>query len=128
MVSFILRLFEMTNKKKKIVPMREIVPDDLPSFNPSGFFGGLTEAEGLIKFWEDDLVPKIDENFNFKLDCILKKFVVNLKLSPILWKRLAYWMLKHVKLHEKKYGEIKLKGFTTKLKKDSEVDYEFVDD
>lgn len=113
-------------KKEKKIKVIEVIPDDLPTYAISGFFGGLSETEGIIKLFEDDLVPKIDPETNqLVISEVHKKFLANLKISPSVWKRMAYWMLKHVGEHEKRHGEIKVKHL---VKKGSEtkVDYEFV--
>lgn len=122
----------MNNKKNKSkqIKMKVVIPDDIPLYFPSGFFGGLAESEGLIKLWVDDLQPKINENLDFFPEFVLKIFVANIKFSPELWKRMAYWMIKHVNQHEKKHGEIKIKGFkgfkpSKKDNDDNSVDYSF---
>ena len=114
----------MPDKKK--IKVIEIIPDDLPTYAMSGFFGGLSETEGIIKVFEDDLIPKINPKTNqLEIHEVHKKFLANLKVSPSVWKRMAYWMLKHVKQHEKIHGEIKVKHLIKK-ELNTKVDYEFV--
>ncbi len=115
----------MTDKKKKLKKIKVIanIPKDLPTYAVSGFFGGLSKTEGIIKFFEDDLIPIVDENNQLVISEVEKKFLANIKVSPSVWKRMAYWMLKHVGEHEKRHGEIKVKHL---VKKGIDVDYEYI--
>ncbi len=111
------------NKNLKKIEIKAIIPKDLPSYSVSGFFGGLSQADGIIKMFEDDLFPVINEQGLLELSQIHRTFLVNLRISPTTWKRMAYWMIKHVKEYETKFGEIKVKQL-----KGSKIDvgYEFM--
>lgn len=109
--------------KEEKTKIKIITPKDIPTYSVSGFFGGLAESEGIIKIIEDDIVPKIDEKGNYSVGSFQKKFLANLKMSPLTWKRMAYWLIKHVQEYEKKHGKIKGKDFD---KRDESVDYEMV--
>lgn len=93
--------------------------EDVPSFAISGFFGGVNPNEGNISFFQDQLIPQeSDQPGRIELATIEHTFVVNVKMSPAVFKRMALWMMEHVKRYETHHGEIQL-GRPVK-KKDTE--------
>lgn len=119
----------MKDKKDKRLSIARLAnySDDVPVIHASGFFGGLNNHEGHISIYQDILHPKTvkEQQGGFKLDTIEHKFVLSLKLSPVLYKRMAYWMLKHIQNYEKKFGKINVPGLQ-EIKQGQGVDYEFV--
>ncbi len=91
-------------------PKREVTFENVPSFAISGFFGGVNPNEGNISFFQDQLKPQIgrQEPGQIILDTVEHKFVVNVKMSPAVFKRMAIWMMEHVKRFEQHHGEIKI--------------------
>lgn len=90
------------------LPRRNVKHEDVPSFSISGFFGGVNPNEGNISFFSDRLIPQLGQNSQIVLDTVQHEFVVNLKMSPLIFKRMAIWMSEHVKRYENTHGEIKV--------------------
>ena len=85
--------------------------ENVPSYGITGFFGGLNPNEGSISFFQDQLIPREGENLGeIVLDSIEQKFLLNIRMTPIVFKRLAFWMMNHLKRYEEQFGEIKLEG------------------
>ncbi|MFX0210632.1 MAG: hypothetical protein ACFFDT_31925 [Candidatus Hodarchaeota archaeon] len=90
-------------------PIIKVKYEDVPSFAISGFFGGVNPNEGNISFFQDQLIPRESERpGQIILDTIEHDFVVNVKMSPAVFKRMALWMIEHVKRFESMHGEIQL--------------------
>jgi hypothetical protein len=101
------------------LPRRSVKFEKVPTFAISGFFGGVNPQEGNISFFTDNLVPQLGANpGQITLDTVQHEFVVNLKMSPLVFKRMAIWMGEHVKRYENVHGEINIGQ--TKPKEDSE--------
>jgi hypothetical protein len=99
-------------------PRRSIKYDDVPTFAISGFFGGVNPNEGSISFFKDTLVPQIGgSQGQIVLDTVEHEFIANIRMSPLVFKRLAIWMSEHVKRYESMHGEIQVG--TGKPKEDS---------
>ena len=97
----------MSGKRPKI----KVKFENIPSHAITGFFGGLNPNEGRISFFQDQLVPREGENpGEIVLDSIEQKFLANIRMNPVVFKRLAFWMMNHLKRHEEQFGEIKLEG------------------
>ena len=90
------------------LPRRNVKYDDIPSFSISGFFGGVNPNEGNISFFSDRLIPQLGQAGQIVLDTVQHEFVVNLKMSPLIFKRMAIWMSEHVKRYENAHGEINM--------------------
>ncbi|MFX1335838.1 MAG: DUF3467 domain-containing protein [Promethearchaeota archaeon] len=91
-------------KKKPIVKVKF---ENVPSHTITGFFGGLNPNEGIISFFQDQLIPREGDNpGEIVLDSIEQKFLINIRMNPIVFKRLAHWMTNHIKRHEEQFGEI----------------------
>lgn len=91
-------------------PKREVSFDNVPIFAVSGFFGGVNPNEGNISFFQDQLIPQIGHQApgQIVLETIEHKFVATVKMSPAVFKRMAFFMQEHVKRYEQQFGEIKL--------------------
>ena len=90
------------------LPRRNVKFDNVPSFAISGFFGGINPNEGNISFFSDKLVPQLGANGQIVLDTVEHDFVANIKMSPLIFKRMAIWMSQHVKKYEEMHGEIQV--------------------
>ena len=100
------------------VPRRTVKYEDVPTFAISGFFGGVNPNEGNISFFKDSLVPSLGgAQGQIVLDTVEHEFVANVRMSPLVFKRMAIWMSEHVKRFEKMHGEINIGP--TKPKDDS---------
>ena len=89
------------------LPRRSVKFENVPNFAVSGFFGGVNPQEGNISFFTDNLIPQLGANpGQITLDTVQHDFVVNIKMSPLVFKRMAKLMSEHVKRYEKAYGEI----------------------
>ena len=103
----------------RMQPRRSVKFEDVPNYAISGFFGGVSPQEGNISFFSDNLIPQLGANpGQITLDTVQHEFVVNLKMSPLVFKRMALWMSEHVKRYEKLHGEINVGP--TKPKSESE--------
>jgi hypothetical protein len=89
-------------------PNRTIKFDNVPTYAVSGFFGGLNPNEAHISFFQDQLVPKMQQPGQIVLDTVEHDFVANIKMSPAVFKRMAFWMSEHVKRYEDHHGEIQI--------------------
>ena len=90
-------------------PSMKINFDNVPCFHVSGFFGGVNPNEGNISFYYDTLIPtQGNQPGQIKLGTIEHTFVTTIKMSPIVWKRIALWMMDHVKQYESRFGEIQV--------------------
>ncbi|MFW9777524.1 MAG: hypothetical protein ACFFE8_01640 [Candidatus Heimdallarchaeota archaeon] len=90
-------------------PKRRISFDNVPSYTISGFFGGINPNEGNISFFQDNLIPRTGEHpGQIVLDTVEHKFMLNIRMAPAVWKRMAAWMLDHVKRFEQQHGEIQI--------------------
>lgn len=90
-------------------PKRSIKFEGVPTFAVSGFFGGINPNEGHVSFFQDSLIPKIGQQpGQIILETVEHNFVANVKMSPAVFKRLATWMMEHVKRYESHHGEIQL--------------------
>lgn len=103
------------NHERKGIKMQTKPPsikvkfENVPSFAISGFFGGVNPNEGNVSFFQDHLIPReSDQPGRIVLDTIEHNFVVNVKMSPAVFKRMALWMSEHVKRFETMHGEIQL--------------------
>jgi len=95
----------MSRKRPKI----NVKFENVPCYAISGFFGGINPNEGSISFFQDHLIPGEGERpGQIVLDAIEQKFVVNLKMNPVVFKRLASWMMNQLKRFEEQFGEIKI--------------------
>ncbi|MHA1995752.1 MAG: hypothetical protein ACW97Z_14490 [Candidatus Hodarchaeales archaeon] len=90
------------------LPRRSVKFEEVPSFAISGFFGGINPNEGSISFFSDKLVPQLGANGQIVLDTVEHEFVANIKMSPLIFKRMAIWMSEHVKRYENMHGEIQI--------------------
>lgn len=99
---------------------------DVPDYHVSVFFGGLSETEGLISVFRDDLISEINQQGRLELAKVEKKHLMNMRFSPQTWKRLALWMMNKVEFHEKKFGEIKVSHLIQRKNEDSNISYEFI--
>ncbi len=90
------------------LPRRKVKFEDIPSFAISGFFGGVNPNEGNISFFTDKLIPQLGANAQIVLDTVQHEFVANIKMSPLIFKRMAIWMSEHVKRYESVHGEIQV--------------------
>ena len=90
------------------LPRRNVKFEDVPSFAISGFFGGVNPNEGNISFFTDKLLPQLGANGQIMLDTVQHEFVANIKMSPLIFKRMAIWMSEHVKRYEAMHGEIQI--------------------
>ena len=91
------------------LPRRSVKFDKVPNYAVSGFFGGVNPQEGNISFFTDNLIPQLGANpGQITLDTVQHELVVNLKMSPLVFKRMAIWMSEHVKRYETAHGEIKV--------------------
>ena len=78
------------NKKQ---PTLKVKFENVPSYTITGFFGGLNPNEGSISFFQDQLVPQEGENpGEIVLDYIEQNFILNIRMNPVVFKRLAFWM------------------------------------
>lgn len=91
-------------------PKREVSFDNVPTYAVSGFFGGVNPNEANISFFQDQLIPQIGHQApgQIALETVEHKFVATIKISPAVFKRMAFWMMEHVKRYEQQFGEIKL--------------------
>ena len=90
-------------------PTTKVKFKDVPNFAISGFFGGVNPNEGNISFFQDRLIPRESETpGQIVLDKIEHNFVVTVKMSPAVFKRMALWMMEHVKRFETHHGLIQL--------------------
>lgn len=66
-----------------------------------GVYGTLTPATGQLTFYQD--VPKvdIDENGLMSSKSIERVLVVDTRMSPEVFRSIAYWMIEHVQYYEK---------------------------
>ncbi len=88
-------------------PKRAVKFENVPSFAVSGFFGGVNPNEGNISFFQDQLIPQIGQPpGQIVLDTVEHTFVANVKMSPAVFKRMALWMMEHIKRYETQHGEI----------------------
>ena len=90
------------------LPRRNVKFEDVPSFSISGFFGGINPNEGNISFFSDKLIPQLGSGGQIVLDTVEHDFIANIKMSPLIFKRMAIWMSEHVKRYENLHGEIKV--------------------
>ncbi|MHA2246992.1 MAG: hypothetical protein ACXADY_18760 [Candidatus Hodarchaeales archaeon] len=101
-------------------PTIKVKFENVPSFAVSGFFGGVNPNEGNVSFFQDRLIPReSDQPGRIVLETIEHNFVVNVKMSPAVFKRMALWMSEHVKRFESINGEIQL-GRPIKKQQDQE--------
>jgi hypothetical protein len=101
-------------------PTIKVKFEDVPNFAISGFFGGVNPNEANISFFQDCLIPReSDQPGRIVLDTIEHNFVVTVKMSPAVFKRMALWMIEHVKRFEGVHGEIQL-GQPVKKQEDQE--------
>ncbi|MFX0150113.1 MAG: hypothetical protein ACFFAJ_04990 [Candidatus Hodarchaeota archaeon] len=95
----------MSTKRPKV----NVKFENVPSYSITGFFGGINPNEGSISFFQDNLIPGEGERpGQIVLDSIEQTFVVNLKMNPVVFKRLANWMANQLKQFEERFGEIKI--------------------
>ncbi|MHA1975790.1 MAG: DUF3467 domain-containing protein [Candidatus Hodarchaeales archaeon] len=90
------------------LPRRNVKFEEVPIFPISGFFGGINPNEGNISFFTDKLIPQLGPNGQIVLDTVQHEFVANIKMSPLIFKRMAMWMSDHVRKYEEKFGEIQV--------------------
>ena len=96
-------------KNPQIMPKRRVTFNNVPSHSISGFFGGINPNEGNISFFQDNLIPKEGEiPGQIILDIIEHNFLLNIRMTPVVWKRMALWMTEHIKRYEAQHGEISL--------------------
>lgn len=96
-------------KEMQKKPKIKVKFEDVPNFAISGFFGGVNPNEGTISFFQDRLVPQESERpGQIVLDTIEHTFVATVKMSPAVFKRMALWMMEHVKRFEDFHGEIQI--------------------
>jgi len=90
-------------------PTIKVKFENVPSYTITGFFGGLNPNEAIISFFQDQLIPSEGENpGEIVLDSIEQKFLLNIRMNPVVFKRLALWMTNHIKRHESQFGEIQI--------------------
>ncbi len=90
------------------LPRRTVKYEDVPSFAISGFFGGVNPNEGNISFFKDNLIPQLGGQGQILLDTVQHEFVSTVRMSPLVFKRMAIWMSEHVKRYESMHGEIQV--------------------
>ena len=99
-------------------PTVKVKFENVPSHTITGFFGGLNPNEGIISFFQDQLIPREGGNpGEIVLDSIEQKFLLDIRMNPVVFKRLALWMMNHIKRYEDQFGEILIK--TEKQSKES---------
>lgn len=98
---------EASTKRPQI--KSKITFEDVPHYAISGFFGGLGPTEGSISFFQDRLIPSSGPKpGQISLSLVEQRFLASIKMSPQTFKKMAFWMMGHVKRYESSFGEIKL--------------------
>jgi hypothetical protein len=73
----------------------------------SGFFGGLGPSEGAIMIYTDYPEPGMqDSPGRMGAEKIIRQKQIVFTLSPATWKRMADWMMSHLKRLEKSIGTV----------------------
>ncbi len=85
------------------VPPIEIIKDpEYKTIYVNGVFGGLDPVEGKMIFYVDILEPEIDKKMPgaMKVKKIIRKLLIDIRMSPVQFKSIAEWMKSHVKRFE----------------------------
>jgi len=92
-------------QESKIPPIEILKDQDYKVIHVNGVFGGLDPIEGRMIFYVDILEPEIDLDRSIhgamKVKKIIRKLLVDVRMSPVQFKSIAEWMQSHVKQFEK---------------------------
>jgi hypothetical protein len=108
-----------TKKPKKTSKIEIAKHPEFRVITANQFFGGLFPNEGQIQFYTDiiEAQMKADESERMEAKKISRELQVEIRLSPMDFKRLANWMNSHIKrvetednLKEKNVAKSKLRN------------------
>jgi len=100
-MEFVLWVDKMPKEKEKIKV--EIDTSEMKTMYTCGVFGGLSIMEGHIVFFQDR--PNLEiVGEKMKVKKVIRKAMIDVKMSPAQFKTIAEWMMQHVKEIEKKAG------------------------
>lgn len=100
---------EESEDKEKSPEIELVESEDFSVNYITGVLGGLNPAGGRIGFYQDRVIPKINEKDNNKMQVrkVKRELKTEIHLSPMEFKNVTKWMIKQLKQYEDKHGKIK---------------------
>jgi len=80
--------------------------DNYRVIHSTGALGVLNPNEGSLIFFIDKIIPRTNPDGSMTIDSIERELLIEIKMSPLQFKALAYYMMNRVKEFESKFGEI----------------------
>ncbi|ADB58536.1 hypothetical protein [Archaeoglobus profundus] len=86
-------------KESKIPPIEIVKDPEYKVIYVNGVFGGVDPIEGRMIFYVDLLEPEMDEKVPGKMRVgkVVRKLLVDVRMSPNQFVSIAEWMNSHVK-------------------------------
>jgi hypothetical protein len=88
---------EVSNPVPKIIAEKN---EDFKQIFADGAYTWLGTDSGTITFFTDNFVPEIDGTGNLQIKSIKRHFLVEIRMSPMMYDNLINWMIERKKILE----------------------------